>query len=68
MFDGVVYKTFGDGVIDKDGGGRLGMSEFGKGGTNGDSLLDIEECAPILAYTADNITLLMILETVYMGP
>ena len=44
LFDGVVCKTFGGGVIGTDGGGRLGMSEFVKGGTNGDSLLAVEEC------------------------
>ena len=43
LFDGVVCKTFGGGVIDMDGSGRLGMSEFGKGGKNGDSLLAVEE-------------------------
>ena len=44
LFDGVFCKIFGGGVIDTDGGGWLGMSEFGKGVTNGDSLLAVEEC------------------------
>ena len=43
FFYGVVSKTFGNGVIVTDGGGWLGMSEFVKGGTNGDSLLVVEE-------------------------
>ena len=43
MFDGVVCKTFDSGVIDMDKGSRLGVSKFGKGGTNGDSLLAVEE-------------------------
>ena len=43
LFDGVVCKTFGGGVIYIDGGGQLGMAEFGKGGMNGDSLLAVEE-------------------------
>ena len=44
LFDGVVCKTFGGGVIDTDGGGRFGISKFVKGGTNGDSILAVEEC------------------------
>ena len=43
LFDGVVCKTFVGEVIDIDGGGWLGISYFGKGGTNGDSLFAVEE-------------------------
>ena len=44
LFDGVFCKTFGGGVIDTEGVGRGGMSEFGKGDMNGYSLLAVEEC------------------------
>ena len=44
MFDGAVCKTLSSGVIDTDGCGWFGMSEFGKGGTNGDRFLAVEEC------------------------
>ena len=44
LFDDVVCKNFGGGFIDKNGGGRLGISKFGKGSANGDRLLAIEEC------------------------
>ena len=33
-----------------DGGDRLGISEFDKGGTNGDSLLAVEECGSDLGF------------------
>ena len=36
------FLFYGGGVIDTDWFGRLGMSDFGKGGTNGDSLLAVE--------------------------
>ena len=50
LFDGVVCKTFSCGVINTDRGGRLRMSEFGKDGTNGDSLLAVEECGSDLGF------------------
>ena len=43
FLNGVVFKTFGGGVIETDGGGWLGMSKFDKGVKKGDSLLAVEE-------------------------
>ena len=43
LFDGVIDKALGSGVIHLEGRGRLWMSEFNKGCTDGDSLLAVKE-------------------------
>ena len=43
MFDVVIGKTCGSGVVYMERGRRLGVSELGEGGVNGNGLLDIEK-------------------------
>ena len=43
LFDGVIGKTCGSGFVYTERGRRLGVSELGKAGANGNELLAVEK-------------------------
>ena len=63
LFNGVVGKSFGGGVVDTDRSWWLGIPQFGQGCTNGDRLFPIDKGGSGFGFSRKAMALPMILET-----